>query len=539
MVRTALGRRQRIRKRRRLPKQLEPRPIALAYFAVLRQLLERARELVQRRLVPRLPAIAAARGDRAIRTDAGSRDVNKLMDEVADQFYRGLGGRELEALAGSFASRTSEFQRRELNKQLQAAVGVEVPYTDRKLRPMIDDFVAENVALIKSIPQRFFDQVEQQVISGVREGLRWEDLADKIQQRYNVAESSAKLVARDQVGKFYGELNKVRQEELGVGSYIWRTVSDNRVREEHEARDGKKFKWEDPPEDGHPGIPINCRCYAEPVLDEILAELDKPEARPAEIEFPKEVQQAKEPEPVIPQKPAWVGEVQGPGADLANEYAPKLANILGASLTADTGTLHHLVDAAKLPSKVLRSVRDQGVTVHMGKGGVAELGTEGTKKIMALLGQTGDGRKYTELGGVYWSTRREVLIGNPSLGGSASVAIHEIAHAYDFTRPEGKWSDSASFRLAYSGWRDDVKRMLESEGEVREKYREFSGSYHSHPYFTGNARAPTADMEETYAEAFAEYWAVKGGEKGRDAVEKKFGRTIAQFMHAHAVDLED
>ena len=35
-------------------------------------------------------------------------------------------------------------------------------------------------------------------------------------------------------------------------TYVWRTVRDNRVREEHEDREGESYTWTDPPDDGHP-----------------------------------------------------------------------------------------------------------------------------------------------------------------------------------------------------------------------------------------------------------------------------------------------
>jgi peptidoglycan hydrolase-like protein with peptidoglycan-binding domain len=52
------------------------------------------------------------------------------------------------------------------------------------------------------------------------------------------------------------------------GTYIWRTVGDNRVRSEHAVRDGKTFSWDNPPDGGHPGEAPNCRCTAETVEEE-------------------------------------------------------------------------------------------------------------------------------------------------------------------------------------------------------------------------------------------------------------------------------
>ncbi len=46
--------------------------------------------------------------------------------------------------------------------------------------------------------------------------------------------------------------------------YIWYTMSDNKVRSLHAERHGKIFRWDTPPQGGHPGEDYNCRCLAIP-----------------------------------------------------------------------------------------------------------------------------------------------------------------------------------------------------------------------------------------------------------------------------------
>ena len=82
-------------------------------------------------------------------------------------------------------------------------------------------------------------------------------------------------------------VTKVRQTRLGIKRYIWRTSMDEAVRgypkgpsknlplsHNHYKREGKIFYYDSKdgpvPEDGHAGMPINCRCYAEPVLDDLF-----------------------------------------------------------------------------------------------------------------------------------------------------------------------------------------------------------------------------------------------------------------------------
>lgn len=307
----------------RVPRQQEPKAIQLAYFTELRRMTQRARALVRGRLLPLLPELAQRAAERrrgrrdsfvdvfieyvgkdpsrlrAFTTDAmdpGKR-INKLMDRVSESFYREWDPSKLTALARKYGEATSVFQKEQLARQLRAKIGIDPVIAEPGLAQRIKDFTAENVALIKSIPQQYFDQVEARVINGVRTGQRHEEMAKGIQERFGVAESRAKLIARDQTLKFYGELNAARQQAMGVDKYTWRTSEDSRVRDAHSEFNGNVYSWDDPPGDGspqegtHPATAINCRCTAEPVLDDLFAALEgkesaeeKPEAELAESE---------------------------------------------------------------------------------------------------------------------------------------------------------------------------------------------------------------------------------------------------------------
>ena len=66
--------------------------------------------------------------------------------------------------------------------------------------------------------------------------------------------------------------------------YVWYTRNDNKVRNLHAERHGKIFRWDTPPQGGHPGEDYNCRCLAIPykplydrkkILDNIIKHIDK------------------------------------------------------------------------------------------------------------------------------------------------------------------------------------------------------------------------------------------------------------------------
>jgi SPP1 gp7 family putative phage head morphogenesis protein len=266
-----------------------------AYLAKILELLRLVRGWVGSRLPVAQRLLAEAHA--TLHADAPAEWGDELQ-AIRVAVDRSFTERNLAPMIAQTGQATADAQKRELGKQLKAAIGLEVPIRDPKLQPRLEAWTAENVALIKSIPARYLDDVQKVVTRSIADGDRWEELADKLEERFGVAESSAQLVARDQVGKFYAAVGQARQEDLGVTRYTWRTSQDERVRPEHVAREGKVFSWDDPPEDGHPGEPVNCRCTAEPVLDELIASLDEtaPEPAPAERAAPPPLP-AEEPGP--------------------------------------------------------------------------------------------------------------------------------------------------------------------------------------------------------------------------------------------------
>ncbi|MCE8511035.1 hypothetical protein KBY28_21550 [Ruegeria pomeroyi] len=85
---------------------------------------------------------------------------------------------------------------------------------------------------------------------------------------------------------FAGLINQLRQEDLGIVQYIWRSRDDAKVRDSHAAYDDRVFRWDNPPEGGHPGEAHNCRCYAEPILPGVQSNVVLADFAPTAGGFP-------------------------------------------------------------------------------------------------------------------------------------------------------------------------------------------------------------------------------------------------------------
>lgn len=271
-------------KRRRIPRQASPRHLERDYARRLLELVRHARALVEP-LLAELPGLtASARGERQIldsmrvvhlwKYDAGEgKRVRELMAVARERLRAAIEPTRLEQIAQGVARQTTDFNKTQIKKQTKAALGIDVLGKDSSLAARVEGFVHENVGLISDVPLKMMTDVENSVTRALQSGTSSKALAEELESKFGFAEDRAKLIARDQINKLYGQVNAARQQELGVKRFVWRATDDDRTRQLHRSYDGKTFSYDDPPEDGLPGEPINCRCMAEPVFADILDEI--------------------------------------------------------------------------------------------------------------------------------------------------------------------------------------------------------------------------------------------------------------------------
>ncbi|HZX14410.1 MAG TPA: minor capsid protein [Thermodesulfobacteriota bacterium] len=172
----------------------------------------------------------------------------------------------------SIAGFVKDFTTRNFNRQMESVNKKELevnPFINNpKLSQSINDFVSENVRLIKNFGNQGADRLTTLINDSVRQGQSIKTIKDHLKTEFGFGENKAKLIARDQVGKFHGNLTQIQHLEAGIDKYIWQTAQDERVRPKHRERNKKVFSWDKPPSDGHPGQPIQCRCVALPYFDD-------------------------------------------------------------------------------------------------------------------------------------------------------------------------------------------------------------------------------------------------------------------------------
>jgi SPP1 gp7 family putative phage head morphogenesis protein len=274
------------RARPRVPRAIPPTAIERSYAADLVRMVDRLRA-VWAPVIAAVPSIAedlaAERGDR-MDASSGHRRLKALVDHAVTEGRKVIQVPEIERAARKTGERVSAHQKTQLRNQAKAALGVEPHITDDGLAGVIDQFVHENVALVKRIPERLHGDLEAIVSRAVNKGTRAHKgaLEREIQDRFGVSQRHARLIARDQTTKCLGKITRHRHKKMGVKRWTWRTCGDERVRgtpggkypdaePSHFELDGQEFDEDDPPIlDGvptRPSDPVCCRCWEEPIFE--------------------------------------------------------------------------------------------------------------------------------------------------------------------------------------------------------------------------------------------------------------------------------
>jgi SPP1 gp7 family putative phage head morphogenesis protein len=266
--------------RKRIAPPAFPRAAEMAYARDLVAIAGIARQVLEEKLNPSLDRIFEAAKTFATADAAGARRdqyatiLSDVFGELEVEFEKRVRKTKRTA-AKKAANRTEETNEKELSRYTKQLVGVDVVQEEPWLADFTELFIESNVGLIESIGTRLHGEVRELVESAAATGLRPEALAEDIQERFGVSESRARLIARDQVGKYNGMLSAARQQRLGIRSFIWRTSGDERVRDSHAAKEGNTYEWQDPPHDtGMPGEDYQCRCTAEPDLEALADEIE-------------------------------------------------------------------------------------------------------------------------------------------------------------------------------------------------------------------------------------------------------------------------
>lgn len=227
-------------------------------------------------------------------------EVGRRLENIR-KTYEDMFAMNANQMAEVWVNRVNENNRKKTMVDLRAKLGIDVgTILNEDMKKDLDIMMLESAMYIKTIPTVLVSKVAERVLQHYR-GIPFPDnrtLREQIKEEFKVSDGRAKVLARDQTAKMNTSISAIRQRDLGIDMYIWRTVQDSRVvgtpggkypkgtalHKNHYIMEGKYCRWDDPnvySEDegktwiprtekmphNHPGDDIMCRCRPEAVID--------------------------------------------------------------------------------------------------------------------------------------------------------------------------------------------------------------------------------------------------------------------------------
>lgn len=215
-------------------------------------------------------------------TDASFTSVAARLFRELGKRFNGLFTSQAGGLADYLAKGVQVSSAKQLGdslKHVSGGVTLKTDVVSGAVAEVTKAAIKQNVALIKSIPAKYFDQIEGEVMRSIQTGRGMADLQPAIQKIGGVTKDRAALIARDQTAKATTAINKARMNGLGIKKFEWlHSAGEKHPRELHitpfpAGLNHGVFEINNPPvidertgERGLPGALINCRCRMVPVI---------------------------------------------------------------------------------------------------------------------------------------------------------------------------------------------------------------------------------------------------------------------------------
>lgn len=257
-----------------------PQPVAIEarYNAQLQKLVDEMTKIAKREIVKLFESPVAVESH-VITEDASIASQSRILMSALAKQFEALFWDAAKFLSEGMVKQTAKASEVALGKSLkELSGGLKIKTDTLKSGPVAEiakASVAENVSLIRSIPEQYLKNVEGAVMRSITTGNGLQDLIPALEQQEGVTKCRAKNIALDQTRKAYAGINKGRMQGAGIKKYAWiHSGGGQKPRQHHIDMDGNIYSFDDPPvidpktgERGIPGQLPNCRCQMRPVLD--------------------------------------------------------------------------------------------------------------------------------------------------------------------------------------------------------------------------------------------------------------------------------
>jgi len=167
-------------------------------------------------------------------------------------------------------------------EKLSGGLSIKTDIVNNELREITKATIAENVDLIKTIPEQYFTQVRGAVMRSIAQPNQGgiaeltKNINKMLDARSKQIRNKAKNLALDQTRKAYNNINAARMKDVGINKFEWvHSGGGQQPRPLHkDVLNGNIYSFDDLPiieentgERGIPGQAINCKCTMAPVFE--------------------------------------------------------------------------------------------------------------------------------------------------------------------------------------------------------------------------------------------------------------------------------
>nr|WP_241538318.1 phage minor head protein [Xenorhabdus sp. KK7.4] len=215
----------------------------------------------------------------SVTMDASIASQTRIWLNKLKRRWDSIFNRKAAEMADQFVSQTDLNAKRNLDdslKQLSGGLTIKTPERPAEMQDRLTAATAENVALIKSIPQQFHFRIESAALRSISQaGEGAKTLLEEIRAIGSVTEKRAQFIAVDQTRKITTAANYERMKSAGIRKAVWHHSGGSaEPRKLHQKLDGQVFELDNPPiiddrtgQRGLPGELPNCKCFWTPVVD--------------------------------------------------------------------------------------------------------------------------------------------------------------------------------------------------------------------------------------------------------------------------------
>lgn len=203
-------------------------------------------------------------------TDAPGTDLRVKTNKLRQMFAKRFTKRMAKRLATNVYNRADDYSYNNMKAAINTLdIDLAKSLKDGGLTDFANIAIQNQVNLITSISDDYFDKIESLVYNGVMNGEDFDMLGEKIRKATGATAKRSKQIARDQTATLNSQISLKRAEKAGITKAIWIKTKPSKTknytpRESHNLADGKEFDVKKGLKvDGEyilPGVPINCTC---------------------------------------------------------------------------------------------------------------------------------------------------------------------------------------------------------------------------------------------------------------------------------------